>query len=99
MQNDANLVFAFQGKEIGFQSGFRAPQSDVIDTMILQIAEGSGITLLPGEEVLVDAQNLGTKDGVILTDVLLNAPVEVALHGRRPDPLSPAQATSVDTVQ
>src|SRR5438067_1662750 len=67
--------------------------------MILQIAEGGGVTLLPGEEVLVNAQDLRTKQRVILSHVLLNPAVEIPLNRRGPDALPPAQATPVYTVQ
>ena len=58
--DDTNLIFALQGNEIGLQRGFRASQSEVVNAMILQIAEGRGVPFFPGEEVFVDAQDLGT---------------------------------------
>ena len=67
--------------------------------MILQIAKGSGVSFLPGEEVFVDPQDLRTNGRVILAGVLLQAAQEVAFYGGSPDALAPAQATPVDAVQ
>jgi hypothetical protein len=97
--DDTDLVFALQGYEIGLQRGFRTPQSDVVDAMILQIAEGGGVALLPGEEVFVDAQDLGTNRRMILSRVLLQPAQELAFHSGRADAFSPAKATPVDAVQ
>ena len=94
-----HLLFAFQMKEIRFQRRFRAAQRDVVDAVILQIAEGGGIALLAGEEVLIDAQNLGAQQRMVLADLTLQAAEEVALHGSGPDAPPPAETTPVDAVQ
>src|SRR3954452_3395634 len=55
--HDPDVLFAFELKQIGLQGGFRAAESDVIDAMVLQIAEGGGVAFLAREEVFVDAQD------------------------------------------
>ena len=97
--DDADLLFAFKPKKIRLQGGFRAAERDVVDAMVLQIAEGGGVALLAREEVLVDAQDLGANRRMILTGSTLQAPEKVALHGRGADALAPSQAAPVDAIQ
>src|SRR6185369_13545480 len=67
--------------------------------MVFQIAEGCGVALLAREEVLIDAQHLGTDQRVILSRLTLEAPQEVALHRSGSDPLASPQAAPVDPIQ
>ena len=67
--------------------------------MIFQIAEGGRLALFAGEEVLVDAQELGANGRMILTGTALQAPEEVALHGSGTNAFPLSQTASVDAVQ
>lgn len=58
MADNADVVFALQSEKIRFQGRLRAAQRDIVDAVVLEIAEGRGVALLAGEEVLIDAQNL-----------------------------------------
>jgi len=49
---------AFQSLEIGLQGEFRTPEDHVVDLVILQVAQGGGVTLAAGEEVFVDARSI-----------------------------------------
>jgi hypothetical protein len=97
--HDSDLVFALQTEEIRLQGGFRAAQRDVIDAMVLQIAECRSVALLAGEEVLIDSQDLGAAGRMILMSSTLEAPEKVALHGSGSNALPPPQAASVDPIQ
>jgi len=57
--------------------------------MVSQIAEGGGIALLAGEEVLVDAQHLGADRRMILAGSPWQAAQKVALHGGGAGGISP----------
>jgi hypothetical protein len=85
LANDADLLFAIESKEIGFQGRFGATESDVVDAVILQIAEGSGEALLASEEVFVDAQHLGAEGRMMLARSPLRAPQEIPLYGSGAD--------------
>src|SRR5579871_6868230 len=65
--HDPNPQFAWEVHKVRFQGGFGAAERDVVDAMVLQIAEGGGIAILAREEVLVDTQDLGTNRRMILT--------------------------------
>jgi hypothetical protein len=67
--------------------------------MVFQIAQGGGIALFAGKEVLVDAQDPRTNRGMILTSLPLEVVEKIALHGSRSDALASAQATPVDAIQ
>jgi len=97
--DDPDLLFAFKPKKLRLQGGFRAAERDVVNTVVLQIAEGRGVALLAREEVLVDAQNLGTSGRMILPDPALEVAEKVALHGGGANALASAQATPVDAIQ
>jgi phosphotransferase system HPr-like phosphotransfer protein len=55
-----HAMLAWQTRQITFQRGLTAPQHDIVDLVMLQIAKGSSIAVATGEEVLVDAQHLRT---------------------------------------
>src|SRR4051795_12358517 len=86
--HDPDVLFAFELKQIGLQGGFRAAESDVIDAMVLQIAEGGGVAFLAREEVFVDAQDPRANEGMILAGPALEAPQKVALDGSGSDALA-----------
>src|SRR5262245_54975451 len=67
--------------------------------MVFQIAEGGSVAFFVREEMLVDAQHLGTKRGMMLARAALQATEEIALHGGGTEPLATCQATAVDTVE
>ena len=67
--------------------------------MVLQVAQGGGIALSAGEEVLVDAQHLGASGRMPLGELALEAAAEIALDGGGADSFSAAQAAAVDAVQ
>ena len=56
--DDPDLLFAFKAKKIRLQGAFRAAERDVVNAVVVQIAESRGVALLAREEVLVDAQDL-----------------------------------------
>ena len=97
--NDTNLVFSFQSFEIRFQRQLRPAKNDIVDLVILQIAEGSGIAFASCEEMLIDAEDQRTSRRVPLGELALKSVLEVTLDGGRPDPFSPAQPAAVDAVQ
>ena len=97
--DDPDLLFAFEPKKIRLQGGFRAAEREVVNAVVLQIAESGGVALLAREEVLIDAQNPGTNRRMILTSLPLKVAEKVALHGRGADALASAQATPVDAIQ
>jgi len=82
-----DLLFAFQGKKIRLQGGLGAAQGDVVDAVVLQIAEGGGVALLAGEEMLVNAQDLWAKRRMIMAGATLQALQKVPLHRGRAMPL------------
>src|SRR5712692_7852302 len=67
--------------------------------MAFQIAEGGGIPLPAGEEMLVEAEDLRTAGGMPLPELTLESAAEVALDGGGADAFPPAQAAAVDAVQ
>jgi len=97
--DDPDPLFSFSRKKIRFQSGFRTPERDIEDPVILQIAESSGVALPAREEVLVDAQNLGAHRRMLLPRSPLEMTQEIPLHGRRANALASAETAPVDPVQ
>ena len=67
--------------------------------MVPQVAQGGGIALSSGEEVLVDAQNLRAAGWLPLGELALEAAAEIALDGGGADTFSAAQAAAVDAIQ
>jgi len=46
--DDPHQLLALQAQAIGLQRRFRAAQRDIVDAVILQVAEGSGVTACGG---------------------------------------------------
>ena len=61
MQTTLDQILAFEAVEIAFQRSLTAPEHDIIDLVVLQIAERGGVAVPAREEVLVDAQHLRTE--------------------------------------
>src|SRR6201994_4824643 len=85
--------------QIIFQRRLAAPQHDVIDLVVLQIAEGGRITAATREKVLVYAQNLRTFAPNPLSGQKLQIPDKPALDGSARQSLPLAQAAATDAVQ
>jgi hypothetical protein len=71
--DDTHLLFAWEPKEIGLQSVFGAAQRHIVDAVVLEVAKSGGIAFAAGEEVLVDAQDLGADGRMILASAFLQA--------------------------
>ena len=67
--------------KIGFQSGFGAAQDHIIDFVILQVAQGGGVALAPGEKVLVDAEDARAPRRAQFGELALEGAPEVTLDG------------------
>jgi hypothetical protein len=57
MQISCTFPLALQPLKIGIQRGLGAPQNHVVNSVLLQVAQGGGKAFPPGEEVLVDPQD------------------------------------------
>ncbi len=57
--DDAHLVLALKLSEIGGQRSFRAPQHDIIDGVILEVAKASREAFAARKEVFVDTRIAG----------------------------------------
>ena len=71
----------------------------MVNLVVPQVAQGGGIALSSGEEVLVDAQNLRAAGWLPLGELALEAAAEIALDGGGADAFSAPQAAAVDAVQ
>jgi hypothetical protein len=95
----AHLGVALQSLKISLQREFRPAQGHVIDLVISQITQRSGITPAPGEEVLVDPQHLWAASIMPLPPLALESALKVALDGGRDHPFSSPQRAAIDAVQ
>lgn len=66
--------------------------------MFFEIAEGGGIALATGEEVLIDAQDLWTRDAGQFRCFPGKEMLEMPLHGGGTDAFALAQTTAADPV-
>jgi hypothetical protein len=94
-----HVLFGLQTLKIGFQSGFGAAQDHIIDFVVLQVAEGGGIALAPGEKVLVDAEDARATRRAQFGELALEGAPEVTLDGGGAERLAPAQPAAVDAVE
>ena len=76
-----------------------AAEHDVVDLVVLQIAEGCRITLLPAEEVLVDAEHLRKLGAGFLQRQAAQVRCKPALDGGTGNPFSSRQTTAADAVE
>ena len=97
--HDPHLLFALKPQEIGLQGRFGTAEYDIVDAVILQVAHGGGVAFAAGEEVLVDAQDLGADGRMVLAGTTLEAAQKVALHGGGADALVSPQAAPIDAIQ
>ena len=58
--HDPYQMLAFEAIEIRLQGKLASPECDVVNRVILQVAEGRGISMFPGKEMLINAKHLGT---------------------------------------
>jgi len=93
------VLFAFEAEEIGFSSSFRAAERDVVDAVVLQIAEGRRVALFARKEVFVDPQDLSAYRGMVLAHSPMEVMQEVSWHGRSSDALAAAEPAAVDPIQ
>ena len=97
--HDPHLLFTLKPKEIGLQGRFGTAEYDIVDAVILQVAHGGGVAFAAGEEMLVDAQNLGACRRMVLARASLQSAEEIALHRRRSNALLSCQAAPVNSIQ
>src|SRR6516225_9634088 len=88
--DDAYAVLSRQFRQVGFQSGLTASQHDIEDLMGAQVAEGGGISILPGKEMLIDAENAWAGGAAALGDLASEVVLEPAFHRSAADGFPPA---------
>ena len=75
-----------------------AAQHHIKDLVFFQIAEGGGIALATGEEVLIDAQDLWARGAGQFRCFSGKEVLEMPLHGGGADAFALAQTTAADPV-
>src|ERR1700744_6004481 len=97
--DELHLLLTFESLQIIFQRRLAAPRHDVIDLVVLQIAEGGRITAATRETVLVYAQNLRTLACNPLSGKKLQIPDKPALDGSARQSLPLTQPAAADAVK
>src|SRR3569833_482201 len=96
--DDLHQMLAFEFVQITLQRLFTAACHHVIDGVIPQITEGGRVAEPPGEEMLVDAQNLRTDRAGSLRRQQPQIVAEPAFHRRAGDSLPLRQTAAADAV-
>ena len=96
--HQAHLALAFEPLQVCLQRRFAPAQHNVIDRVILQIAERCRIPVLPREKVFVDPQHLRTGCAGTLGRQAPQEMLRMALHRRASDALAFSHANAIDSV-
>src|SRR5690348_13217178 len=96
--DDTDALLARQSLQIRRQSGFTAPQHHIENCVMPEVAEGGGISILPGKEMFVDTEHPRANLTAPLGQFPLQKILEPALHSGAADFLPPPQAAAVHPV-
>jgi hypothetical protein len=96
--HDPHPILAFEAAEIGFQRQLAPAQGNVIHRMILQVAEGSRISVLPGKEMLIDTEHLRAWSAGPLGRQALEKVLGMAFHGRTANAFALGDAAAADSI-
>lgn len=97
--DDFHQMLAFEPVQIALQRSFAPPEHDIMDFVVSEIAEGSGVAVLPTEEVLVDAEDLRTLGTGPFSSQLSQPGAEPALNGGAGNSLPFRQAAAADAIE
>src|SRR5580700_8002925 len=94
----AHPFFARQALQVALQGSLTASQHDIKDFVALEVTEGGGITVAPGEKMLIDAEYPWAGRTTALGRFALEKVMEPAFHGGAADSLSLPQTAATDAV-
>jgi hypothetical protein len=96
--DDPHPVLARQLRQIIFQGGFTAAEHHIEDPVRPQIAEGGRVSILPREEMLIDAEHAGARGAAPFGELAVQEILEPALDRGTAYVLSLAQTAAVHAV-